>query len=84
MLEALFFVCHIQQLDFSSGQIGIAGEQVKPTRRLPYPHFRRFGSADQYVIYGHVQRMLVDATAHGGVTLRVNIHHQHPTFGCCQ
>src|SRR5690606_948895 len=76
-LEPLLATVLVHQLDLGRGQVGVAGQQV-----VAFGGFddRVLGVQllEQHVAGGRVQVALVDAAAHGGVALGVEIDQQHP------
>ena len=74
-LEPLLAALLVHQFDLGRGQVDVAGQQVEAFRRL---HDRRRRVHFQQDVGGRgAQLALVDAAAHGGVALRVEVDQQH-------
>ncbi len=65
------------QLHLGAGQFTVGTQH--PVAALVRQHGRLFHGCgfEQHVVHRKLQRALVHARTHGGIALRVEVHHQH-------
>ena len=77
VLETGFAVLDIDQFDFSAGQFAIRRQDIVAGVRSTLAYLGNLFLAEQHLIHGCRQATLVDAAAHSGVPLRIEIDQQH-------
>ena len=87
-LQALLLVLHLQQLHFRRSQVAIGWQNIKPGVPCPLDCSRGGHLSHQHIVDAALQAVLVDATTHGRIALRVQIDQQHPLLHgrqrCCE
>ncbi|MNR24238.1 hypothetical protein D3C85_1413070 [compost metagenome] len=76
-LQLAFALVHLHQVDLGAGKLAVGGQHVVAARFRLHAGLLDRGLADQYLVQVRLERVLVDATTHGGVALRVQVHQQH-------
>ena len=71
---------HLQQLDLGCGQIDVRRQQIKSGRSRG-TDLRRAALAQQPIVGAQVQFILIDAAAHGGIALGIQVDQQHTGSG---
>src|SRR5690606_10067654 len=72
---------HVEQGDFGGGQVAVGRQQLVATVLGELHGIAEAALADQHVVDGVLESVLVDARTHGGVALRVEIDQQDATLG---
>ena len=78
VLEAMFALLEVHQLDLGASQLAVGGQHVVGAGLGACPRLCDVGGTDQYLIDRARQRALVHAAAHGRVALGIQVHQQHP------
>src|SRR5665647_3254356 len=66
-----------QSIRMKSYACATGAQHVVAALVAAHPRFRHRSRLQQHVVHGQLELALVDARAHGGVALRVQVDHQH-------
>mmetsp|Transcript_647 Transcript_647/g.1346 ORF Transcript_647/g.1346 Transcript_647/m.1346 type:complete len:319 (-) Transcript_647:392-1348(-) len=76
-LEAGLAALQLDQLDLGAGELAVGAEHVIAGLVGPGLGLGDGGRLQQHVVDRGLELALVDAGAHGGIALRVQVHHEH-------
>ena len=82
--EPLFAPLHVHQLHFGTGQLTIGADHVVAAAGAAASGLGNGGGLEQQVIDARLKLTLVDARAHGGIALGVEIDEQNPAAEACK
>jgi hypothetical protein len=77
LAQALGAPLEFHQFHFRPGELAVGTEDVVAALLRAGPGRGDAGVLQQHVVHRQAQLALVDARAHRGVALRVEVHHQH-------
>ena len=77
-LELALALVHLHQVDLGAGQFAVGRQYVVAAGLRTHARLFDTGLADEHLVQVGFERTLVDAAAHGGVALRIEIDQQHP------
>jgi len=77
ILQAAFAVLERHHLDFGAGQLTVGGQHVEATGFGAHARAGYVCFTQHYLVDRRLQFGLVDARAHGGIALRVEVDQQH-------
>src|SRR5690606_35571150 len=76
-LELLFAPLHFDEVDFGAGQFTICRQHIVATAFRTYASSLNTGFTQQHLVQIVFDRVFIHPTAHGGVTLRVEVDKQN-------
>ena len=82
--QAILAPIELHQLDFRTGKVAIRRQDIVLSRLGSNAYSRQFGEPDEQVVDRVLERPLVDAAAHGGIALWIEVDQQHPLPGLGQ